>query len=91
MFTIFEIFFSGYNNRKISDIDTRWRHEHNNCLKQLLHDWERQNMATIGKLFQTLRNIGREDAARVLFIDSMEGRTHLAQNQKQTNQERDVV
>ena len=48
-------------------------------------------MATIGKLFQALRNIGREDAARVLFIDSLEGRTHLAQNQKQINQERDVV
>ena len=48
-------------------------------------------MATIGKLFQALRNIGREDAARVLFIDSLEGRTHLAQNQKQTNQERDMV
>lgn len=71
----------GYNNRKISDIGSRGRHEHSSCFKYLLHDWEKQHIATVGNLFQSLRKIGREDAARVLFIDSSEGRTHLSQNQ----------
>ena len=73
--------FSGYNHRKICDLDNRGRHEHGSCLKYLFHDYDKQPTGTVGSVFQALRNIGREDAARVLFIDSTEGRTQASQNQ----------
>ena len=49
--------------------------------KRMLHDWERRDVATVGHLVQSLRNIGREDAARVLFSDTTENRTQLLSRQ----------
>ena len=49
----------------------------------MLQDWERRDIAIVSHLLQCLRNIGREDAARILYLDSTEGRTQLLAKQQQ--------
>jgi len=52
----------------------------------MLHDWERRDIATVTFLIQCLKNIGRDDIARILYIDSTEARTQLLPKQHTLSQ-----
>lgn len=75
--------FPGYSNKRVIHFETKKNNDSSNSgFKHMLHDWERRDVAVVIHLIQCLRNIGREDAARVLYIDSTEGRTQVVAKQQ---------
>lgn len=74
--------FAGYSNKRVIQFENKKNNDSNSGFKHMLHDWERRDFAVVSHLIQCLRNIGREDAARVLYIDSTEGRTHVLAKQQ---------
>lgn len=75
----------GYSTKRMTQFESKKSTETNSSFKHMLHDWERRDSSTVGLLVQCLRNIGREDAARVVYIDSLEGRTQLTSKQHQNH------
>lgn len=70
----------------MSHFESKRNTDTNSSFKHMLHDWERRDMATVCHLIQCLKNIGREDVARVLYIDSTEARTQLLAKQHSLSQ-----
>ncbi|XP_060553237.1 tumor necrosis factor receptor superfamily member 16-like [Ruditapes philippinarum] len=75
----------GYSNKRMEQFESKKKNDTNSSFKHMLHDWERRDIAIVSHLLQCLRNIGREDAARILYLDSTEGRTQLLVKQQQQN------
>ncbi|KAL4217424.1 hypothetical protein ACF0H5_023874 [Mactra antiquata] len=76
----------GYSSKRLMQFEAKNNNKNtNSAFKHLLHDWERRDIATVSHLIQCLRNIGREDAARLLYADSTEGRTQMVNNRHQNH------
>lgn len=68
----------GYSQKQIVHFESRRSNNGKNCFKHLLHNWEKRDMSTVHHLVNCLRNIGRDDAAKVLHVvGSTEGKTEL--------------
>lgn len=72
----------GYSNKRMTQFESKKNTDSNSGFKHMLHDWERRDLAIVSHLIQCLRNIGREDVARVLYIDSTESRTQILAKQQ---------
>ena len=77
---------TGYSDKRMSQFESKRNTENNSCFKHMLHDWERRDLATVTFLIQCLKNIGRDDIARILYIDSTEARTQLLPKQHTLSQ-----
>ena len=77
---------TGYSDKRMSQFESKRNTENNSCFKHMLHDWERRDIATVTFLIQCLKNIGRDDIARILYIDSTEARTQLLPKQHTLSQ-----
>ena len=65
-------FLSGYNNTRISTFVTRAEQEGISPVAYLLIDFGKNDNATVGVLYQALRNMGGEDVMRALQVDTRE-------------------
>ncbi|XP_052814173.1 tumor necrosis factor receptor superfamily member 16-like [Mya arenaria] len=76
----------GYSSKRLTQLESRGGAEGNSSFKYMLHDWERRDAATVTRLIQALRNIGRQDAARIIYVDSTEGRTQMLSKHNSASQ-----
>lgn len=72
----------GYSQERVTHFESQRSSGSKNSFKHLLHNWEKLDNSTVIHLINCLRNIGRDDAAKVLHVDSTEGRANMMLKQQ---------